>query len=105
MERLEKLNMLQSVFSEKKKFIGDGYYRIRSIDDVTLELTFLIAGSCGETIVHPQITVTLDQSQAIGTKLIDMDTSPPKFLYRNSSNADEIDDALDNLIEKFLRIK
>lgn len=105
MERVEKLNLLQTVFNEKKKFIENGYYRIRSIDDVTLEIAFLKAGSCGETVVHPQITVRLNHSEAIGLKLIDMDTAPPKFLSRDSSTADEIDVAMDNLIERFLKIK
>lgn len=105
MERIQKLRKLQAIFHEEKKFNGDGYYRLRKIDDFTLEIAFLVAGPCGETIVHPQITVSLTHSKAIGTKLIDLETTPPTILHRTASTSHEIDVALDNLIEKFLSIK
>lgn len=92
-----------TTFSEDKKFYIDGFYRIRTIDENTVELAYLIAGPCGESIVHPQITVSLKQNQAIGISLIDMDSSPPSFLHRDSNNAHEIDTTLDLLIEKFLQ--
>lgn len=101
MNRKKKLDKLMAVFSEKKKFIIDGYYRLRTIDDDTIELAYLVAGPCGDSIAHPQITVSLIKSAPIGTKLIDMYSSPPLFLTRNDDNSAEIDLALDTLIEKF----
>ncbi|WP_086314250.1 hypothetical protein A5821_001858 [Enterococcus sp. 7F3_DIV0205] len=94
---------LMNIFTEEKKFIIDGYYRIRTIDDHTVEFAYLIAGPCGDTIAHPQITVSLNKTKLIGTKLIDMYSSPPLFLDRDTLNAHEIDSALDNLIEKFIQ--
>ncbi|MBO0438816.1 hypothetical protein JZO69_00370 [Enterococcus sp. DIV0869a] len=102
MMRKTKIDTLMTFFNDEKKFITDGYYRIRTINENTVELAFLVAGSCGETLVHPQITVSLTESpQAIGIKLIDMYSIPPLFLHRNDHTAHEIDTALDHLIEKF----
>lgn len=105
MQRLEQLKELQTIFSSEKKFMGDGYYRIRTLDDNILEMAFLVAGPCGETLVHPQITVSLTPTSAICTKLIDMATSPPKFIYRDSLNSGEMDYALDTLIQQFILVK
>lgn len=104
MDRKEKLLYLMTIFDENKRFIQDGYYRIRSLDTDTIELAYLIAGACGESVVHPQITIFMDETQVIGTKLIDMQVSPPLFLHRDTSNACQIDAALDQLIEKFVQI-
>jgi hypothetical protein len=103
MKRINKINILMKNFTNEKKFIKDGYYRLRIINETTIEFTFLIAGSCGETLAHPQITVFLnhEQEKAIGTKLIDLHSSPPRFLTRDAANESEIDAALDELIEKF----
>ncbi|ALS02824.1 hypothetical protein ATZ33_16005 [Enterococcus silesiacus] len=103
MNRKKQLDKLTTVFNEDKRFIKDGYYRIRTIDEGTIELAYLIAGPCGESLPHPQITVALDDTQATGIKLIDMVSSPPLFLSRDDVNAVEIDCALDMLIEKFLQ--
>ncbi|EOL48999.1 hypothetical protein [Enterococcus caccae] len=105
MNRKKKLDKLMTVFTEEKKFILDGYYRIRTINEDTIELAYLIAGPCGESIVHPQITVSLATKPfPIAIKLIDMVPSPPLFLIRDTNNMDEIDLALDALIEKFTHL-
>ncbi|WP_207694731.1 hypothetical protein DOK67_0000537 [Enterococcus sp. DIV0212c] len=102
MKKKTQIDTLMIFFNDEKKFMTDGYYRIRTINEDTVELAFLVAGSCGETLVHPQITVSLTESkQALGIKLIDMYTTPPLFLHRNNHTAHEIDKALDHLIEKF----
>ncbi|MBO0471305.1 hypothetical protein JZO66_12170 [Enterococcus sp. DIV0242_7C1] len=105
MKRIKDLQELVSYFSEDKTFIHDGYYRIRILDKETIELAFLVAGPCGDTLVHPQITVTLTESSALAIKLIDMYVTPPLFLTREESNKQEIDQQLDKLIEKFINIK
>jgi hypothetical protein len=103
MKRTKKINILAKNFTDEKKFMRDGYYRLRTIDETTIELAFLVAGPCGETLVHPQITVSLNhhQEKAIGIKLMDLQSTPPRFLTRNAANEAEIDAALDELIEKF----
>ncbi|GGD05016.1 hypothetical protein [Enterococcus wangshanyuanii] len=105
MKRIHDLQELVSYFSEDKKFIHDGYYRIRVFDKETIELAFLVAGPCGDSLVHPQITVSLTESSAIAIKMIDMYATPPLFLDREESNKQKIDQELDKLIEKFLNIK
>ncbi|MFD2307949.1 hypothetical protein [Enterococcus termitis] len=102
MKRKANVEKILTFFNEEKVFFHDGYYRIRRLDKETVELAFLIAGPCGDTVAHPQITVSLTESQAIGTKLIDMHATPPLFLSRDSSTEQELDRALDKLIEKFL---
>ncbi|MTD38282.1 hypothetical protein GIX45_06535 [Erwinia sp. CPCC 100877] len=103
MKRIKKINILTKNFTDEKKFMKDGYYRLKTIDETTIEFAFLIAGPCGETLVHPQITVSLNhkQEEAIGIKLIDLHASPPRFLTRDAANEEEIDAALDELIERF----
>lgn len=103
MNKIKQLAKLSAVFNEEKRFIKDGYYRLRTLDERTIELAYLIAGPCGESTVHPQITVALDDTRATGIKLIDMASSPPLFLSRDEVNAAKIDCALDQLIEKFLQ--
>lgn len=102
MDRKIQLNRLAAIFNEEKRFMKDGYYRIRTLNEHELELAYLVAGSCGEAIVHPQITVFLEETQVIATKLIDMHACPPLFLTRDADNAHTLDLALDNLIKKFL---
>ncbi|MBM7690471.1 hypothetical protein BCR24_10060 [Enterococcus ureilyticus] len=102
MDRSTQINSLFVLFNEEKKFIKDGYYRLRKLNENEIELAYLIAGSCGETIVHPQITVFLEDYQVVATKLIDMHTCPPLFLNRNTDNAQTLNKALDALIDKFV---
>ncbi|OTN88330.1 hypothetical protein A5819_000783 [Enterococcus sp. 7E2_DIV0204] len=101
MNRKKKLDNLMTLFGDEKKFIIDGYYRLRTIDDDTIELAYLVAGPCGDSIAHPKIIVSLIKSAPIGTKFIDMHSSPPLLLTRNDDNTAEIDRALDTLIQKF----
>ena len=102
MNRKQQLDKLLTAFTEEKRFISDGYYRIRTIDQDTLELAFLLAGPCGDSVVHPQITLSINGEQVVGTKLIDMYSSPQSFMHRDEENSQQIDKALDELIEKFL---
>ncbi|MEI5994534.1 hypothetical protein [Candidatus Enterococcus mansonii] len=101
MNRRKKIEELKHSFSDEKKFVDTGYYRIRTLDEQSIEMAYLVAGSCGETIVHPQITILFDEHKTIGITLIDMLASPPKFLHRDLTNEQEIDLELDALIEKF----
>lgn len=97
----QQFQLIRNNFTEKKEFISDGYYRIRSLDEETFELAFLVSGSCGETIVHPQITIKLTNHVVVAVKLIDMYTTPAKF-YTREKNSLEIDQALEKLLTKFL---
>ncbi|MBP2097722.1 hypothetical protein [Enterococcus rivorum] len=104
MDIKQQFKLIQNNFTENKEFIIDGYYRIRTLDSETFELAFLVGGPCGETIVHPQITVKINENEVIGEKLIDMYTTPAKFFSREK-NSLEINQALEELIEKFLKSK
>lgn len=104
MNNKQRLQIIQNNFTENKEFITDGYYRIRSLDKKNFELAFLVSGSCGETIVHPQITVKVNNDEIIGERLIDMYTTPTKFFSREK-NSVEIDQALVQLLKKFLNSK
>ncbi|EOI06358.1 hypothetical protein UAY_00409 [Enterococcus moraviensis ATCC BAA-383] len=102
MNRKQQLDKLLTAFTEEKRFISDGYYRIRTINPSTLELAYLLSGPCGDSIVHPQITLSINGEEVVGIKLIDMYSSPQLFMHRNDENSNQIDNALDKLIEKFL---
>lgn len=88
-------------FSAEKTYHGDGYYRIRQVDDRTYELAFLVADACGSTSVHPQITLWLENNDLVPTKLIDMGTAPTKFIQRDITNAAWLDNQLEQLINRF----
>lgn len=101
MRNRDMLSIIQKNFTDKKEFIGDGYYRFRSLEDDTFELAFLIGGPCGETIVHPKIVVKVNGEEVIGESLIDLYTTPTKIFTREESSS-EIDQALYQLLKKFL---
>ena len=101
---LERITNLLSFFSEEKYFFDNGYYRIRIISDLEKELAFLVLDGCGSTSVHPQITIEKFTDKWLATKLIDLKTRPTKMIYRNEATSEELDEALNDLVNKFEKV-
>ncbi|MEG0550753.1 MAG: hypothetical protein RR554_06310 [Vagococcus sp.] len=92
---------LETVFGYEKKFITNGYYRIRQLDEKQKEVAFLISSGCGSTSVHPQITIKKIKNEWVPIKLIDMGTSPTQMIYRDENNQKYLDEKFECLITKF----
>lgn len=99
------LQLIIKNFGNEAEFIEDGYYRIRSLDDSTWELAFLVAGHCGERLVHPKIQCTLTNSALVGKSLMDMAETPTVHIVRTAETSDLLDNELKKLIAKFLQAK
>ncbi|EOH94599.1 hypothetical protein UAW_02353 [Enterococcus haemoperoxidus ATCC BAA-382] len=72
MNRKKKLDTLLKCFNEDKKFITDGYYRIRTIIKQTIELAYIGLGLRGKSVVTPQIMISIADGQAITLTVIGM---------------------------------
>jgi len=97
----EQLQSLINFFGPEKQFISDGYYRIRVISNQKVEMAFLVPDSCGTTSVHPQITVTKTQNNWEPINLIDMAETPTKFIEKSEETAIFLNNALEELVQKF----
>lgn len=95
--------MLQKHFGNDKKFFKDGYYRLRDIGENQFEMAFLEAGPCGDTTVHPQITIELDKDELRPIKLLDMAVSPTLRLNQEEHPA-ELKEALARLMQRFYAV-
>ena len=100
---LDELEFLLSNFDETKRFIEDGYYRIRPSDVDEYELAFLVADACGTTAINPQITLKVEGERITPRLLIDLATIPTKYLHYTSETSAELETALSQLVAKFYR--
>lgn len=94
------LEELKQAIGSDKTYLDDGYYRIRPTEFGGYELAYLKPEGCATTSVHPQITIEQLEGKWMGVKLIDMATSPTKFLTRDNGEGEEIDLQLNFLLEK-----
>lgn len=96
----ETLVHLMSQIGSDKTYLTDGYYRIRENKSGQKELAFLKPEGCATTSVNPQITVEEENGTWIAVKLIDMGSSPTKFIIRDDTTKEELDNELERLIQK-----
>lgn len=95
------LDNFEKVFNSEKKFLKDGYYRIRRVSDEQKELAFLVSDACGSTAVHPQITIRKKGTDWVPIKLIDLETTPTQVIMRTPETKVMLDSALKLLVNKF----
>ncbi|MGX7013646.1 hypothetical protein [Vagococcus silagei] len=100
MER-EHFLALKNYFSNEKKFISGGYYRLKQESAHTYKLSFLEMDSCGASIVAPEITVSVTPNEVIATGLIDFSVQPVKQLTNEGSINLELQEELEKLVIKF----
>lgn len=100
----EKISQLEPFFNAEKQHFNDGFYRLRSLSEDVKELAFLVPAGCGSTAVNPQITIEKRNEGWVGTKLIDFKSTPTRMLYRDTENAQVIDEELEALVQKFERV-
>ena len=98
---LVELEFLLSHFDEKKRFIEDGYYRLRTSDVDEYELAFLVADACGTTAINPQITLKVEGERITPRVLIDLATTPTKYIHYAAETSAELETALSELVAKF----
>ncbi|WP_086350930.1 hypothetical protein [Candidatus Enterococcus clewellii] len=97
------LKQLKKYFNEDKKFIKDGYYRLRDLGNSHYELAFLEAGPCGDTTIHPQITIDATKNELIPIKLLDLAVSPTLRLTQEE-HKNELCEALEQLLQRFYQV-
>lgn len=97
----ERITQLLTQFGPDKKFIKDGYYRIRSISETEKEMSFLVPGDCGTSTVHPQITIYFVDNQWLPVKLLDMHNTPTQFIERNTETENFLDHSFLELVTLF----
>ncbi|WP_321386817.1 hypothetical protein [uncultured Enterococcus sp.] len=94
------LETFQKYFNGDKKFFKDGYYRLRDIENNQFELAFLEAGPCGDTTIHPQITIERFEDELRPLKLLDMAVSPTLRLTYEEHPV-ELNNELEHLVQRF----
>lgn len=100
---IKDLETLQKHFNGEKKFVQDGYYRLRDIGNDQYELAYLEAGPCGDTTVHPQITIEVTEKEILPLKLLDMAVSPTLRLTKEE-HPSELAEALERLVQRFYQV-
>lgn len=83
----------------EKTFIGDGYYRLRQLDNGDYEFAFLLAGPCGDTTIHPQITLDATGDHILPIKLLDLGVSPTLRLG-GEQHSTQLNQALNQLVQR-----
>lgn len=101
----EIIENLEEFFHAEKQWYQDGYYRLRTLDEQTKELAYLLSDPCGGSIVHPQITLEKQGDEFIATKLVDLQTTPVQNMTRDLENAAYLDQALQSLVTKFQEVR
>ncbi|GCF93888.1 hypothetical protein NRIC_17790 [Enterococcus florum] len=100
----QKWQLIQEHFSSEKEYINDGYYRLRSIDD-GYQMAYLVPGQCGETLIHPEITIHMIEGKAVPVRLYDLETTPTTRLDAAAGDQAAIEEAAEELMDKFLKAK
>ncbi|MDR2464795.1 MAG: hypothetical protein LBD38_00770 [Streptococcaceae bacterium] len=102
MNNTERFLALQDYFTDEKKFIGNGNYRLRKIDEENYDFEFSLIDPCGAGILNPQIRLTKQGEDLKPVQLFDMGSTPVKFLKNDSEeSARELNIEFEKLIEKF----
>lgn len=96
----QEFEFLKTHLSDEKKFIGDGYYRLRQIDDTTYEFAHLVSDACGATSVHPQITIEWNGDEWKPIKLFDFFETPVKSVDYSDETFKYLSTALKDLYNK-----
>ena len=91
-------------FSADKEFIEDGYYRVRTVEE-GYQMAYLVPGLCGETLIHPEITIEVVDGQAVPIRLMDLETTPTTRLSVKDGDQEQIEAQADRLLDKFLAAK
>lgn len=91
-------------FSADKEFIEDGYYRVRAVEE-GYQIAYLVPGLCGETLIHPEITIKVVDGQAVPIRLMDLETTPTTRLSVKDGDQEQIEAQADLLLDKFLAAK
>lgn len=101
----QELMQLQTHFSSDKTFYTDGYYQIKPITATETSLSFFVGGPCGEMIPHPTIQLEKTNEHWVPVKLRDLEVTPIQMITRSTETAEQLDQALTQLIEKFKTAK
>lgn len=97
----ERFLALKNYFSNEKKFINDGYYRLKQETENEYKLAFLEMDSCGASLVAPEVTVSVSTNKAVATGLIDFSTQPVRQLDNSEETYLELQRELEKLVLKF----
>lgn len=91
-------------YSADKEFIEDGYYRVRTVEE-GYQMAYLVPGLCGETLIHPEITIEIVNGQAVPIRLMDLETTPTTRLSVKDGDQEQIEAQAEALLDKFLAAK
>lgn len=91
-------------YSADKEYIGDGYYRLRPTEE-GYQMAFLVPGLCGETLIHPEITVQVIDGIATPIRLMDLEHTPTLRLSVKEGDGEEIERQAEELLNKFMAAK
>ncbi|MEO1769534.1 MULTISPECIES: hypothetical protein [Enterococcus] len=91
-------------YTAEKEFIKDGYYRVRPVEE-GYQMAYLVPGLCGETLIHPEITLEVINGKAVPIRLMDLETTPTTRLSAKAGDQEQIEAQAEMLLEKFVAAK
>lgn len=100
----KKWELVLANFSADKEYIADGYYRLRPTEE-GYQMAYLVPGLCGETLIHPEITIEQVDGQAVPIRLMDLETTPTTRLSVKDGDQEQIEAQADLLLDKFIAAK
>ncbi len=90
--------------SEEKIYWEQYHYRFRKIGENLYELSRLVAGSCGEFLYHPKITVAVENELFVPLAYFDNQETPVKQLRREDDES-FLDQEFVTLLKSYLQAK
>jgi hypothetical protein len=97
----DKLKQVMKNYTDERHYLGDGYYRLKTIGDNQYEIEFSKSGYCGTFDPAPAIGFTLDENGLRLDTYRDMVSTPIK-LTNYHDEPEFVSEAFDRLVDKFL---
>ncbi|MBS7576871.1 MULTISPECIES: hypothetical protein [unclassified Enterococcus] len=103
MANMNELKQIRQNFSENRRFLGDGYYRLVVGEANEYELEIATAGFCGDFSYHPKIKFRIVDDSIKPYFLIDQNTNPMIILDASTPESlKRLEQELDQLFDKFI---
>ncbi|MCH4176555.1 MAG: hypothetical protein LKF43_03550 [Streptococcaceae bacterium] len=100
---MKKFSQIKKNFSENRRFLGDGYYRLVTGEFNDYELEIATAGFCGDFSYHPKIKFRIIDDEIQPYFLIDQLANPMITMDASTTeNLIYLEEALDQLFDKFI---
>jgi hypothetical protein len=98
----EKLEQLFEHYNDERQYLGDGYYRLKTMAPNKYELEFSKSGYCGTFESAPAIGFTLSENGQVTLGSYRDVVATPLKMTSFSEEPEFVSQAFETLVEKFI---